>query len=182
MEVPKWFLRSKSDMERKGIKPLFLQQRRSFSTTSFRTSALMDLCCIFLSYKWQRKLKQGVKLLINLMRWEFPNSSGTFAGHLFLSVVTMNNVSTGHTVIPPTGETISRKIISSFKTQLELEEDPEGFPLNPLWLKAKINPFVWHDCSAELSTTWKIYHSELMDETRWETSKILLEIFSGQDK
>lgn len=38
--------------------------------------------------------KYGVKLLITLMRWEFPNSSGPFEGRLLLSVVTMNNTST----------------------------------------------------------------------------------------
>lgn len=97
---------------------------------------------------------------ISQLLWE-----SFFAGHLSLSVVTMNNTSTDspsagtdHNVIPPTWERIPRKTFSSFKTQLKLEEDTEGFPLNPLWLKAKINPltglFSWAEHNLEDLPQW----------------------------
>lgn len=97
---------------------------------------------------------------ISQLLWE-----SFFAGHLSLSVVTMNNTSTDspsagtdHNVIPPTWKRIPRKTFSSFKTQLKLEEDTEGFPLNPLWLKAKINPltglFSWAEHNLEDLPQW----------------------------
>lgn len=130
----------------------------------------MDLCCIFLSYKqqekpqiWSQTTYKLNELGVSQLFWAFCRSSLTICGdneQYQYPPPSAGTDLTARNCILPTWKRISRKTISPSKIQLELEEDTEGFLLNPLQLKAKINPFVWQDHSADLSTTWKIYHSE----------------------